>query len=207
MMGWRRFSRLHREQSGTSIPELAVGLSVMLVVAGAFLSVVISLQTNLVRQQRRSDNNDQARLAVEQLDREIRSGNVLYNPATEPVGFYSLRVYTQANAPTRTPAFQCVQWLIEDEQLKRRHWPPNEPELAVPWRIVAEGIVNRTLGEEAFQLDPEPSKGGRTVMINLTVNGSLAEDPAATIRIQTSLTGRNTSLGFSSDVCADLPVS
>lgn len=207
MMGWRRFSRLRKEQSGTSIPELAVALSVMLVVAGAFLSVVISLQTNLVRQQRRSDNNDQARLAVEQLDREIRSGNVLYNPATEADPFYTLRVYTQANAPTRTPAFQCVQWLIEDDQLKRRHWPPNEPELVTPWRIVAEGIVNRTVGEEAFQLDPEPSKGGRTVMINLTVNGSLAEDPDATIRIQTSLTGRNTSLGFSSDVCADLPVS
>jgi len=206
MIGWR-LARLRREERGTSIPEVTIALSVMLVVAGAFLAVVVSLQANLVRQERRSNNNDQARLAIEQLDREIRSGNVLYNPATEADPFYTLRVYTQANAPTRTPSFQCVQWVIEDDQLKRRHWPPNEPELVTPWRIVAEGIVNRTVGEEAFQLDPEPSKASRTVMINLTVNGDLADDPAATIRIQTSLTGRNTSLGFSSDVCADLPAS
>ena len=206
MIAWR-LARLRREQSGISIPEVTIALSVMLVVAAAFLSVVISLQSNLIRQQRRSENNDQARLAVEQLDREIRSGNVLYNPATETEPFYTLRVYTQANAPTRTPSFQCVQWLIEDQQLKRRSWPPNQPELVSSWRIVAEGIVNRTLGEEAFQLDPEPSKGNRTVMITLTVNGDLLDDPSATIRIQTSLTGRNTSLGFSSDVCADLPTS
>ncbi|HEX6261605.1 MAG TPA: hypothetical protein VF097_02025 [Actinomycetota bacterium] len=206
MIGWR-LARLRKEQSGVTIPEVTIALSVMLLVAGAFLSVVISLQANLVRQQRRSENNDQARLAIEQLDREIRSGNVLYNPATEADPYYGLRIYTQANAPTRTPSFQCVQWLIEDDQLKRRSWPPNQPELAGSWRVVAEGIVNRTLGEEAFQLDPEPSKGNRTVMIKLTVNGDLPDDPAATIRIQTSLTGRNTSLGFSSDVCADLPAS
>lgn len=203
----RHYARLRREQAGVSLPELTIAASVMLVVAGAFLAVVVSLQSGLIRQERRSTNNDQARLAVQQLDREIRSGNVLYNPATETDPFYTLRVYTQANAPTRTPSFQCVQWLIEGDQLKRRSWPPNQPELATGWRVIADGIVNRTLGEQAFQLDPEPSKGGRTVMINLTVNGDLADDPSATIRIQTSLTGRNTSLGFSSDVCADLPAS
>lgn len=208
-MTYRRLSRLHREQSGVTIPEVTIAVSIMLIVAGVFLAVVVSIQSSLVRQQRRSDNNDQARLAIEQMDREIRSGNVLYDPALEaaPDQSYTFRVYTQANAPTRTPSFQCVQWLIEDDQLKRRSWPPNQPELADSWRIVATGIVNRTLGEPAFELDPEPSKGGRTVMINLAVNGELANDPAATIRIQTSLTGRNTSLGFSSDVCADLPTS
>lgn len=204
MMG-RHLARLRREQSGVSLPEVTIALSVMLIVAGTFLSVVISLQTNLVRQQRRSENNDQARLAIEQLDREVRSGNVLYNPATEAVPLYSLRVYTQANAPTRTPSFQCVQWVIQGDELRRRHWPPGQPELATSWRTIASGIVNRTLSEPAFQLDPEPSKGNRTVMVKLAVNGSLSAEPRATIRIQTSLTGRNTSLGFSSDVCADLP--
>lgn len=201
----RAIHRLRHRESGVTIPEVVIAISVMTVVAGAFLGIVVSLQTNLVRQQSRSNNNDQARLAIEQLDREIRSGNVLYDPSGEVLPYYSLRVYTQANAPTRTPAFQCVQWVLDDGRLMRRAWPPGKPDQAGDWRIVAEDIVNVDLGERAFVLDPETSKGGRTVKVKLAVNGNLAGEPRATIRVQTSLTGRNTSLGFSSDECADLP--
>jgi len=199
--------RLHAREEGVTLPELMIALSVMMVVAGIFLTAVVTVQTNVARQERRSDNNDQARLAIEQLDREVRSGNVIYNPATEALPYYSFRVFTQSNANTSTPPFRCVQWVIAGRELLRRQWPPGQPELASGWRIVAEHIVNRDLTptEPAFNLDPEVSKGGRTVNVKLAVNGNLTNEPRATIRIQTALTGRNTSLGFSSDVCADLP--
>ena len=200
--------RLHAREEGVTLPELMIALSVMMVVAGIFLTAVVSVQTNVARQERRSDNNDQARLAIEQLDREVRSGNVLYNPQFETLPYYSFRVFTQSNANTSTPPFRCVQWVIsEDRELVRRQWPPGEPDDASGWRVVAEHIVNRApgIGEPAFNLDAEPSKGGRTVNVKLVVNGNLENESRATIRIQTALTGRNTSLGFSSDVCADLP--
>src|SRR5688572_11779375 len=96
-------ARIARED-GLTLVELAF--------AGLFLSVAIALALTLLssaqnvvsRQQERSGNNDQARLAIQQLDREIRSGNLIYTP-TAP--FDNLLVFTQANAVQ-----SCVQWRI-----------------------------------------------------------------------------------------------
>ena len=195
------------DERGFTLPELVITLSMLLVVTGTFLGVLDSVNRGVIRQQDRSISNDQARLAVERLDREIRSGNVLYNPADEVSGHYSLRIYTQANATTRTPAFQCVQWLIEDEQLLRRFWPPVKPENVSDWRVVAENVVNALPGVEvpAFALDPDLDKGGRTVDIVLMVNSTPGDPTNRTVRIETSLTGRNTSYGFPVDVCDPVP--
>jgi prepilin-type N-terminal cleavage/methylation domain-containing protein len=193
------------DQRGFTITELAITLAMLLVVTGTFVGVLESLNRAVIRQQDRSINNDQARLAVEQLDREIRSGNVLYDPATEDDANFSMRIYTQSNATTRTPSFQCVQWVIEDQELLRRSWPPGEPENVSDWRIIAENVVNVEEGVDAFALDPDPDKGGRTVDIVLMVN-STPEDPTnRTVRIETSITGRNTSFGFPEDVCDPVP--
>ena len=193
------------DERGFTLPELAITLSMLLVVTGTFLGVLDSVNRGVVRQQDRSISNDQARLAVERLDREIRSGYVLYNPADEVQANYSLRIYTQANATTRTPSFQCVQWLIEDQQLLRRFWPPGEPENVDAWRVVAENVVNVLEGQPAFALDPDPDKGGRTVDIILMVNSTPDDPTNRTVRIETSLTGRNTSYGFPVDVCDPAP--
>jgi prepilin-type N-terminal cleavage/methylation domain-containing protein len=199
-----------RDQRGMTLTELIIVTSMLLVVTGSFLLVVESVQTSVYRQQRRSETNDQARLAIEQLDREIRSGNILYDPSLEPIPFYSLRVYTQANAPTRTPSFQCVQWKIEQQRLWRRSWPPDQPSLVSSWRLIAEHVVNVELDERAFDLDPDPNKAGRTLDVVLMVNADFATERSRTVRIQSSLTGRNTSLGYPITVCdpapADVPV-
>lgn len=207
-----RLREAARDQRGMTLTELIIVASMLLVVTGSFLLVVESVQTSVFRQQRRSETNDQARLAMEQLDREIRSGNILYDPRFEPIPFYSLRVYTQANAPTRTPSFQCVQWKIEQRRLWRRSWPPDQPSLVSSWRLIAEHVVNRepTVLQPAFDLDPDPNKAGRTLDVVLMVNADFATERSRTVRIQSSLTGRNTSLGYPITVCdpapADVPV-
>jgi Tfp pilus assembly protein PilV len=203
-----RMKRLvHLDQRGFTLPELAITVSMLFVVMATFLGVLDSINTAVGRQQDRSISNDQARLAVERLDREIRSGNVLYNPEDEAEPFYSFRIYTQANATTRTPSFQCVQWLIEDQELLRRFWPPGEPEDVSDWTVVAENIVNAEPGiaVPAFTLDPDDDKGGRTVDIVLIVDSDLDDPVSRAVRIETSLTGRNTSFGFPVDVCDPVP--
>jgi prepilin-type N-terminal cleavage/methylation domain-containing protein len=193
------------DERGFTLPELAITLAMLLVVTGTFLGVLDSVNRGVMRQQDRSISNDSARLAVERLDREIRSGNVLYDPEFEVSGNYSLRIYTQANATTRTPSFQCVQWLIEDQQLLRRFWPPGEPEVVSDWRVVTDNVVNVLEGQPAFALDPDGDKGGRTVDIVLMVNSTPDDPTNRTVRIETSLTGRNTSFGFPVDVCDPVP--
>ena len=76
---------------------------------------------------------------------------------------------------------------------------------ARPWRVVATGIVNRTLGEAAWTLDSDSLKGGRTLNVVYAANNDLTHLPGQTVRVQSSLTGRNTSYGYPANVCQTTP--
>src|SRR5204862_813 len=85
--------------------ELMVVVALTGVVLTIFLGTLMSVQTAVGKETDRSDSNDQARLAVEALDREIRSGNLLYAPTA---GGMNLVIYTQTNATTRNPGNRLV---------------------------------------------------------------------------------------------------
>jgi prepilin-type N-terminal cleavage/methylation domain-containing protein len=203
-----RVAERARDERGMSLVEVMVASIVLGVVVLVFTGTLASVQKAVVNQDNLSRTNDQARLAVEQLDREIRSGNVLYDPADEDPPydpFYTVRVYTQTNAPSRN-TFSCVLWEItEAGELRTRRWPPDDVAAATAWRVVATGIVNRELGVPAFELDTDPLKGERTLSITLRVNEDFENRPTQTIEIQESLTGRNTSYGYPVSVCATTP--
>ena len=67
--------------------------------------VLASVQRSVSLQTRLDQNNDQARLAMEQLDKEVRSGNVLYiRPRSRPRIRYfasTRKPMRQAGPPTR----------------------------------------------------------------------------------------------------------
>lgn len=208
-----RLRAIDRDQRGMTLVELMVTVALMAVVATIFTSVLLSIQESVIRQQARSEINDQARLALEQMDREIRSGNVLYDPAAEPNAtcagkdcdpFFSLRVYTQANAPTRTPPQQCVQWVIDGRQLFRRAWDVGAASSLSGWRMVAEGIVNRepSVNVPAFTL---PSSGSKVLDIKLMLNSRFGSANAPrTVPMETSIAIRNEGTG---DPCTPIPSS
>jgi prepilin-type N-terminal cleavage/methylation domain-containing protein len=205
-------TRLHGRdgQAGFTLVEVVVVTLLIGIVSLVFLSAMARVQTSLTRATERSDNNDQARLAVQRIDREVRSGNILYDPATETPQYYTLRVYTQANANTRITADNasgnlCVLWKVEDQQLLRRTWPPLHPENATGWGVVVDGVVNVDQGVRAFQLDPDPAKGGRTVQVTLLVDKRPGVNPDQTIQIQTSVTGRNSTFDYPENVCTPVP--
>lgn len=197
-----------------TLVELLVAMFILGVVALVFTTTLGAVQRRVVDQERLSRTLDQARLAIQQLDREIRSGNVLYDPSLENMGVsscsgclpgYTLRVYTQSNATTRG-GYRCGLWQIDGGgRLLVRYWPPSDPTGATAWREVATGIVNRQLSEPAFELEDDPLKGSRTVNVSLAVNEDLAHRPGQTVRIQASLTGRNTSYDYPINVCATVP--
>jgi type II secretory pathway pseudopilin PulG len=202
-----------------TLVELLVSMSILSIVLLIFLAVLASVQRGVVAQDTLSQTLDQTRLALQQLDREMRSGNVLYDPALEnaPAASggipscsgclpgYTLRVYTQTNADTRG-TYKCVLWKIDTAQrLMTQQWPPSDPSNASGWRIVATGIVNGSINEPPFTLDPDPLKGGRTLNILFAVNSDLAHRPTQTVKVQASLTGRNTSYGYPANVCQQTP--
>ncbi len=199
----RLLRRLSRED-GLTLVELMVSSAILMIVAASVMTVLESAQTGLVRQDRRSRINDQARLAIQQLDREIRSGNVVYDPAGETPANYSIRVHTQANATTRTPPTQCVQWKIVDKgadkrELLRRSWPSGGS--ATEWRTVAERVWSEKLAIPAFKLTTTPG-GGRVVDVVLIFRPEGPVGVSQDIRVETSIALRNSSSG---DPCSPVP--
>jgi len=199
-------------ETGMTLIEVAWTIALLLVVVGIFLSVLASVQSTVARQERRSRANDRVRLAVQQLDREVRSGNVFRDPAAEPTnpgrgqvgGGMGLRIYTQANADTRGGS-RCVQWRIKEGRLERRDWTTSwrTDGQVSGWRVVTDGIVN-SVGTPAFDLDSSSTYGGRILNVTFVVNPG-AGDSDVVVRV--SITGRNTQFGYPMWVCDDIPPS
>jgi type II secretory pathway component PulJ len=208
-MWQRRRADLKRrlaDDRGWSIVELAVVVALLSIVGAALVAILHASQTNLQRETARTVSNDEVRLAVEAFDREVRSGNVVYNPTTEVYSAgdvaagMSFRVYSQTNGDPR-----CVQWRITTGgELQRRTWPAyfdptNSAQVAAVsgWRIVASNITNRADGIAAFS---RPSSN--IVDIRLRANNDATK--GSTVEVNESVSGRNTlrfPSGTASEVC------
>jgi len=187
--------------------ELTMAMSLLLAVVGSFLITFDGVNQHFATQVDRSTNNDQAQLAIEEIDREVRSGNLLYDPSLESDPNMLLRVYTQTNATTRSPANRCVQWKIVGTDLQVRSWSTtwDTDGIVTDWRTVAEDVLNKTDSPKvpAFSLDSEATKGGRTLNVTIVVNSNHVS--GSDVYVQTSVTGRNTEYGYPQDICASIP--
>ena len=212
-----------RSEDGLTLIELMISMVVMSIVLVVVSVVLIGMQKLYNTENDRTQTNDQARLAVEELDREIRSGNVLYDPspsspqrwsndpAHDVYPGMSLLIYTQSNANSR-PGFRCVQWRIDGSQeLENRtwwsSWRDDPDHLVSGWRIIADHVVNRADSPQvpAFAVDNSPTSpyGNRLVKVALVVN----ENPRSQhdVTIQASIEGRDTTFGYPNNACADIP--
>lgn len=192
-----------------TLVELLVAMAILSIVMLVMTTTLTSIQRAVVEEDVRSRLNDQARLAVQSIDRLVRSGNILYDPVDETgndpydvaASGYLFRIYTQAEQSENQDP-RCAIWLVNDQQeLMYRTWPVLDPAAASQWQVVAEGVVNRDLLEPAFSLD----SAGRTIAVEFHVNPDLEDRPQATQVVQASLTGRNTSFGYPVQLCSTLP--
>jgi len=196
------------DERGMTLVELVVAMAILSIVMLVLTTTLSSIQRAVVEEDVRVRLNDQARLAVQSIDRLVRSGNILYDPVDEsgndPYGAatgYMFRIYTQAEQSAGQSA-RCAVWLLNDQQqLLYRTWPILEPDNASDWQVVADSVVNRDLSNPAFTLDA----AGRTIAVNFYINPDLTHRPQATQVVSASLTGRNTSFGYPVQLCSDLP--
>jgi prepilin-type N-terminal cleavage/methylation domain-containing protein len=208
-MGIRRVLRRLDGEGGMTLVELMVTLVILAFSLSITMSILFSVQKTFGKQSDRSLSNDQARLAVEELDKEIRSGNLLYAPTSSGM---NLIVYTQTNATTRDPSNQCVQWQITSQQLQRRAWSVdwrNDGDVT-GWRVVADHIVNAAPPENpgtpvpAFVLDTsQTSFGSRIMKIQILANQNSSS--GRSVEIDDSVTARNTEYGYPQTICSDVP--
>ena len=216
-MGAPFLTRLRSDERGMTLPELLVAMSIMSLVSIVFLSTLASVQRSVVRSAEWQANNDDARIAIETIDRQLRSGAVLLPPPSDGSDF---TVYTQSNAPTfKTEEYsgaRCVQWRVSDGVLQTRwwrsqfadDWTDSTADAANPtgWRTIATSVANYVSpnSQPVFVLDPDPLKGARTVNVVLLIN-SAPKRPKETVRIQAALTARNTSSALGTSACPTQP--
>jgi type II secretory pathway component PulJ len=186
--------------------ELVITTMLLGIVMAVIFGALVSVQRTFTTADQRGQTNDQVRLAANDIDRMVRSGNVLYDPATETAADsgvaagYSLRIYTQANGNQR-----CVQWRVIGGFLESRAWTTTwqlDGDVS-DWRKVADGIVNTS---PPFTLDSNAAFGGRIVNIDLLADrGPAASSNVAPVEVKVSVTGRNTEYGYDPVVCNTVP--
>jgi prepilin-type N-terminal cleavage/methylation domain-containing protein len=221
MIGSRRRSSRRpsvRDERGLTLVELLVAMAILSIVMLVFTRTLASVQMAAVRQENLSRTNDQLRLVVEEMDRQIRSGQVLFDPASEGsstcsgcVAGYTLRVYTMSNANAVSAGglgyATCVLWKVASTSpyaLKTVRWQSSDPNGTVTaWRTVATGVVNSQISGATAPFTLE--SGSRTLDLSFAVNQDLANRSTQTTYVQASLTGRNTAAGTPVTVCATVP--
>jgi len=190
-----------RADKGLTLIELLVTMVIFSVVMATAYKVLNTVQRQSTDIAGREDTVGNARLATEQMDRQIRSGNVLYDPLLETLPM-SMRVYTQVNGDQR-----CVQWQVYNGTLRSRSWSPTwqTDGIVSSWGIVARHIVN-TVSTPPFALEGgSTAYGSRLLNISLRVQAATAKGNA--VEVQTSLSGRNTLYGYDPGVCTPVPAA
>lgn len=221
----RRSGRLAGPRdAGLTMVELLVSMTVFaMAMALAFSAVIIVMQQSNEAQQS-ADAESELRIALAQIDRQVRSGNVLFSPAEEvsyiasctAVGSYAgtcMRIYTQSNGDQK-----CVQWqLLEDSGepgtylLRSRSWDPawaTGGGSYSDWGIIARGLnYEAGVTEAPFTLSGAFSNtvtpyGDRMLVVHLESIDTRRDHPIA---IESSITGRNTSYGYNAGQCTPVP--
>lgn len=193
---------------GMTLVELLVSMVLTTLVLAITFSIMVTVERQTKDNQARAESVSQARSALARIDRQVRSGNVLFDPALESLPL-SMRVYTQANGDQR-----CVQWQIHNGSLRMRSWATTwEFDSNVSaWETVGLQVTNDVNMNESIDVDDvspfklqssATSYGPRVVDVSLRV-----KDPASEgkdVDVVTSLAGRNTIYGYDPGVCDPVP--
>lgn len=217
------------DDSGMTLTELLVSMLIFSLLMAITTAVMINLMYMSKDSLGRVTAVENARLGLSQIDRQVRSGNVILDPGLETFGqsgvapYFSMRIFTQEGG---TP--KCAQWRVYDDDgdgsgdLEYRTWSPNYPTdpAVTTWSVVARNLVITTVttpdpDDEStwppFWKDPSAVVGtsgtsaAQNVRITLQILTPDMREGSKPITISSVVTGRNTVLGYSESNCSIVP--
>jgi len=199
--------------AGYSLTELLISMGIFGGLMAIVMGILISISTAAADNMTRAAQVEEARIGIMQIDRQVRSGNVISDPSVEnPVDSgvaagYSLRVFTQTNGVRK-----CVQWRVlfpepgkPQGELQYRSWDTNWQTggTVEPWSVVARDVIAPVSGAPFAKVDPLSGTSAQSVSVTLRIQGERTTSKPTTVT--TILTGRNTVYGYPSDVCSPVP--
>lgn len=218
-----------RPDDGYSLTELLIAMLIFGILIAVTFSLLIQIMYMSTETIARTRTLEQAKIGLAQIDRQVRSGNVILDPAAENtltsgVGpWFSMRIYTQVDEDPK-----CAQWRVIDHDhnkfgdLEFRSWLPSQPSTATPWSAVAHDLVEmKVVPTNALQIkkdDPstwppfwvdDDDTGGtqaQFVRVTLRLKDPEEREKAEASSVTTVITGRNTVFGYSASECSTAPL-
>lgn len=173
-----------RGESGTSLVEVVTVVVILAIAMSAILTYLAGMRSVTDATSIRSESSGMATAALAQVERDVRSGNVIGDPVpVDGVAGMGVVVYTQDRGD-----FRCVEYRVAGGQLQRRTrapgtgttWPDD-------WGTVTDGVVNAAEGAPAFSRTVD----NQTLLVELRFRRG--GDSATTLELTSAITGRNTS--------------
>jgi len=211
--------RDRRDDGGFTLIESLVAMIVFGIAIAMVYTALIKVQKYTVDVQGSADANFQLRQSVAVIDRQVRSGNVLYSPANETspssctaVGTSAgtcMRVYTQANGAQR-----CVQWqVIADpahpgtQMLRSRSWSPDwqTDNVFSGWQTDARNLIASPSAPPFTLQGAVNAYSQRYLVVRFEAKAPRRGNTPAVIT--DALAGRNTNYGYDSGLCSPAPAA
>jgi type II secretory pathway component PulJ len=208
-----RRRRAHADEQGVTLVETLVAMIIFSGVMALLVGVIVDATRNMQRIQARTDTIDQSRLALMDIDRQVRSGDVLYNPAADPdptaaamnvpsAQTWQMRIFTQTNGVQR-----CVQWQVIGGVLRSRSWTPTwqTDGLVSPWHIAGRGIVNTSTQSPFALRGAGASSAYQSRLLDVSLYVQSKAIGGRPVLVSSSLAGRNTVYGIDGGICTPVP--
>jgi len=212
-----RRSRVTRDgvrDVGYTLVEALVVMMIFGVVFAIIMGILIQVSYSTADNMTRISQVRNAELGLMQIDRQVRSGNVILDPSneTEPNSGVepgsSLRVFTQTDG-----VHQCVQWRVNANDdgrgvLEYRSWEPNWEELGLEvteWAVVARDLVADPNGSQPFTRSGHSDTNAETSSVDVAIFVQAERARSSATAVRTTLTGRNTVYGYPIDRCDNVP--
>lgn len=190
---------MHRSgDAGLTLVELLISASLLVVALTMFGGSLVTSQKLQVTDSQYSRANDQAQLAFQAIDRQIRSGYVV-GATTVSGADAAVRIYSDAGG---TP--KCIAWVVADGDpagktgiatLYTTSWDavagtmPSFP--STGWTAMATDLWNWLIVPqvEPFDVPTPPTNVLKTLNVFLRLNATQRAD--ATVELTSSFTSRN----------------
>lgn len=217
--------------SGFTLIEVLIAMGIFSVLISVTFTLFIQIMNQSKDTIARTRALQEARLGISQIDRQVRSGNVILDPATEDLStsgvgpYYSMRIFTQVDGKER-----CAQWRVIDKDgdgfgnLEFRSWAPGYPGVVdvTDWGPVAHNIVemdstpptseSQIVADQPstwppFWVDTEMTAGTQAQLVRVTLRLKDPQERGDTdpTLVTTVITGRNTIFGYPASSCSQAP--
>jgi len=183
-------------QSGFSLIELVVAMTIFTIFIGLFLTAVVGLTRGTTQAKLTAESSSGVLLVFQNIDRQVRYADAITIPGNGSSGtrFRYVEFRTPA-ASTREGVTKCTQWRFDSVEgtIASRQWPASTFSSATAWSTKVDTVINSATSDYPFTLVKAAVGAATKQQLVLTIDAG-NEDLNAGASISTTYVARNSSL-------------